>query len=164
MGLEGRTRSRDVDETYVKAAGTWRYLYRAIDQFGQVVDLLLSTQRDARAARRFFGRAIRHPHRQSRSRLSLTEPVLTPASSTSCFRPPSTTAISTPTTRSRPTTVRLKARLRPRRGLKSAASTLRISLGHAFVQNLRRGHYGLAMEMPANRRLATAFAELALVI
>jgi transposase-like protein len=28
-----------VDETYVKVAGRWRYVYRAIDQFGQVVDM-----------------------------------------------------------------------------------------------------------------------------
>src|ERR1700722_2097442 len=31
-----------VDETYVKVAGTWRYLYRAVDQFGQVIDVMLS--------------------------------------------------------------------------------------------------------------------------
>jgi transposase-like protein len=47
-----------VDETYVKVAGRWRYVYRAIDQFGQVIDVLVSAQRDARAARRFFERAI----------------------------------------------------------------------------------------------------------
>jgi IS6 family transposase len=34
-----------VDETYVKVAGRWRYLYRAVDQFGQVIDVLLSEQR-----------------------------------------------------------------------------------------------------------------------
>src|SRR6266511_3269379 len=27
-----------VDETYLKIGGTWRYLFRAIDQFGQVID------------------------------------------------------------------------------------------------------------------------------
>jgi transposase-like protein len=47
-----------VDETYVKVAGQWRYVYRAIDQFGQVVDVLVSPRRDAKAARRFFQRAI----------------------------------------------------------------------------------------------------------
>ena len=49
-----------VDETYVKVAGRWRYLYRAVDQYGQVVDVLLSEQRDTAAARRFFTRALRH--------------------------------------------------------------------------------------------------------
>ena len=39
-----------VDETYVKVAGRWRYVYRAIDQFGQVVDVLIAERRDERAA------------------------------------------------------------------------------------------------------------------
>ncbi len=47
-----------VDETYVKVTGRWRYLYRAIDQFGQVIDVMVSEQRDAGAARRFFTRAL----------------------------------------------------------------------------------------------------------
>jgi transposase-like protein len=47
-----------VDETYVKVAGRWRYVYRAIDQFGQVIDVLVSPQRDTKAAHRFFQRAI----------------------------------------------------------------------------------------------------------
>jgi transposase-like protein len=33
-------------------------VYRAVDQFGQVVDVLVSPRRDATAARRFFQRAI----------------------------------------------------------------------------------------------------------
>ena len=48
-----------VDETYLKLAGVWRYLYRAIDQFGQVVDVWLSPRRDALAARRFFATAVK---------------------------------------------------------------------------------------------------------
>jgi transposase-like protein len=47
-----------VDETYVKVAGRWRYVYRAIDQSGQVIDVVVSARRDAKAARRFFERAI----------------------------------------------------------------------------------------------------------
>jgi transposase, IS6 family len=41
-----------VDETYVKVAGRWTYLYRAVDQAGQVIDVLVSTRRDAASARR----------------------------------------------------------------------------------------------------------------
>ena len=48
-----------VDETYVKVAGTWRYVYRAVDQFGQIIDVLVSARRDLRAARRFFAGALR---------------------------------------------------------------------------------------------------------
>jgi transposase-like protein len=46
-----------VDETYVKVAGRWVYLYRAVDQCGQVIDVYASTRRDSEAARRFFQRA-----------------------------------------------------------------------------------------------------------
>jgi transposase-like protein len=47
-----------VDETDVKVAGRWRYVDRAIDQFGQVIDIFVSAQRNGRTARRFFERAI----------------------------------------------------------------------------------------------------------
>jgi transposase-like protein len=40
-----------VDETYVKVAGQWRYEYRAIDQSGQVIDVSVSARRDAKACR-----------------------------------------------------------------------------------------------------------------
>jgi hypothetical protein len=38
------------DETYVKVASKWAYLYRAVDQHGQVIDVLLCTRRDLPAA------------------------------------------------------------------------------------------------------------------
>ena len=47
-----------VDETYVKVAGRWTYLYRAVDQHGQVIDVLVSERRDGAAARAFFIRAL----------------------------------------------------------------------------------------------------------
>jgi DDE domain len=47
-----------VDETYVKVNGVWRYVYRAVDQHGQVIDVLVSVRRDGEAARRFFHRAL----------------------------------------------------------------------------------------------------------
>jgi IS6 family transposase len=59
---------------------------------------------------------------------------------------------------------RLKARLRPMRGLKQDRSARVIIAGHAFVQNLRRGHYELAVAEPVNRRVAVAFDELAVAI
>jgi transposase-like protein len=59
---------------------------------------------------------------------------------------------------------RLKARLRPMRGLKRDRSARVIIAGHAFVQNVRRGHYELATEEPTNRRVAAALHELALAI
>jgi IS6 family transposase len=56
---------------------------------------------------------------------------------------------------------RLKARLGPMRGLKRLRSAARVAAGHAFVQNLRRGHYELATEVPPRLRVASAFSELA---
>jgi transposase-like protein len=47
-----------VDETYVKVAGRWVYLYRAIDQFGQLIDVVVFEKRDMAATRRFFTRAL----------------------------------------------------------------------------------------------------------
>ncbi len=47
-----------VDETYVKVSGRWRYVYRAIDQFGQIIDVYVSTRRDGGAALCFFTRAL----------------------------------------------------------------------------------------------------------
>jgi transposase-like protein len=48
-----------VDETHVKVAGHWRCVYRAIDQFGQIIDVFVSARRDADAAFRFFEQALR---------------------------------------------------------------------------------------------------------
>jgi transposase-like protein len=59
---------------------------------------------------------------------------------------------------------RLKARLRPMRGLKQDHSARVIIAGHAFVQNLRRGHYELAAEVPVDQRLTVAFDDLAFAI
>jgi transposase-like protein len=59
---------------------------------------------------------------------------------------------------------RLKARLRPMRGLKQDRSARVVIAGHAFVQDLRRGHYELAVDKPATLRLAVGFDELALAI
>jgi transposase-like protein len=43
----------------VKVNGVWHYVYRAVDQQGQVMDVPVSTRRNAAAARRFFTRALR---------------------------------------------------------------------------------------------------------
>ncbi len=59
---------------------------------------------------------------------------------------------------------RLKSRLWPMRGLKRLRCVRVISAGHAFIQNIRRGHYELGVEEPTPLRLAAAFDELALAI
>jgi transposase, IS6 family len=47
------------------------------------------------------------------------------------------------------------------RGLKQDRNARVVIVGHAFVQNLRRGHYELALEAPVSQRVAVAFDELA---
>lgn len=51
-------RSWYVDETYLKVAGAWQYLYRAIDSNGTLVDVYLSKTRDQAAAEAFFRSAV----------------------------------------------------------------------------------------------------------
>lgn len=59
---------------------------------------------------------------------------------------------------------RLKSRLRPMRGLKGLRLARVISAGHAFVQNLRRGHYELGLDVNPRHRLTAIFTELARAI
>jgi transposase, IS6 family len=149
-----------VDETYVKVAGRWRYLYRAVDQHGQVIDVPLSERRDTAAARRFFTRALRHgpvPVEVTTDKAGpylriLDELVPTAAHVTEQYS----------NNRIEADHGRLKARLWPMRGLKRFRSTARIGAGHAFMQNLRRGHYELPTDISPPLRLSRAFTELAL--
>jgi transposase-like protein len=59
---------------------------------------------------------------------------------------------------------RLKARIRPMRGLNRDHTARVIMRGHALMQNIRRGHYELGLDARAHRRVAYAFTELAQVI
>ena len=152
-----------VDETYVKVNGVWRYVYRAIDQNGQVIDVLVSAKRDAATARRFFQRA-------------LTRFKVTPSEVVTDAAPiyPAALEELIPTAwhhveqhANNPIEAdhsQLKHRLRPMRGLRTDRTAQTIIAGHAFMQNLRRGHYELAVEVPAAQRVATAFADIAQAI
>ena len=151
------------DETYVKVAGQWRYVYRAIDQFGQVIDVLVSPRRDAKAARRFFQRAI------SVAKVTPVEVTTDQAPVYPVVLEELLPAAWHRTDRYANNRVecdhgRLKSRLRPMRGLKQDHSARVIIAGHALVQNVRRGHYELAVEEPVGRRVAVAFDELALAV
>jgi IS6 family transposase len=138
-------------------------VYRAIDQFGQVIDVFMSRRRDARSARRFFERAIGTTKRTPVEVTTDHAPVypavvddLLPAAWHHTDRYANN--------RVEGDHGRLKARLRPMRGLKQDRSARIVIAGHAFVQNVRRGHYELAIEEPVNRRVAVAFDELALAV
>jgi len=48
-----------IDEFFIKIQGKQHYLWRAVDQDGEVVDVFLRRRRDGRAAKRFFKRLLR---------------------------------------------------------------------------------------------------------
>jgi IS6 family transposase len=65
-----------VDETYVKVAGVWRYVYRAVDQYGQVIDVLVSKRRNVAAATRFFEMMLAGCERPTDVTTDLAAPLL----------------------------------------------------------------------------------------
>jgi transposase-like protein len=152
-----------VDETYVRVNGVWRYVYRAVDQYGQVIDVLVSARRDADAARRFFRRTL------STVKVTPSE-VVTDAAAVY----PRVLDELIPQAwhhveryANNPIEAdhgQLKHRLRPMRGLRTDKTAQVIIAGHAFMQNLRRGHYELAVDAPPTTRVSAAFADLALAI
>ncbi len=143
--------------------GVWRYVYRAIDQHGQIIDVLVSARRDAAAARRFFIRALRTLKVTPTEAVTDAAPVypgvldeLLPAA-WNHVEQYATNPIEADHGQ-------LKHPLRPMRGLQTDRTAQVIIAGHAFIRNLRRGHYELALDAPDATRLAAAFTELAQAI
>jgi transposase-like protein len=152
-----------VDDTCVKVNGAWRYVYRAVDQFGQVIDVLISPRRDAEAARRFFQRAL--------TTLKVTpNEVVTDAAAIypavldelipSAWRHVEQYA-NNPIEADHS---QLKHRLRPMRGPRTDRTAQVIIAGHAFMHNLRRRHHELGIDAVHAMRVATAFTEPARAI
>jgi len=149
---------RFVDETYVKVNGVWRYVYRAVDQYGQVIDVFVSQRRDTASARRFFTTALaahRAPGEVVTDRAAALANViedLVPVAfhNTGQYE----------NNRCEADHGRLKARLRPMRGLKTDRTASVVIRGHAFIQNPRRGHYELGVQTTPESRLADACDEL----
>jgi transposase-like protein len=54
-----RSSSWRVDETYVRVGGKWKYLFRAVDKQGRLIDFMLSDRRNTKAARRFLAKALK---------------------------------------------------------------------------------------------------------
>ncbi|KPM52172.1 transposase [Frankia sp. R43] len=147
-----------VGETYVKVAGRWTYLYRAVDQFGQVIDVLASEKRNLAAVRQFFTRALSHGRRP-------VEVTTDRAASYPRVLDEQLPAAHHVDDRYANNPIeadhgRFKARLRPMRGLKRLRSAQIIGSGHAFVQNIRRGHYELGVDADPRNQLTAAFTEL----
>jgi transposase-like protein len=152
-----------VDETYVRVNGVWRYVYRAIDQNGQVIDALVSARRDAATARRFFQRALATLKVRPVEVVTDAAPIypavledLLPAAWHHVERHANNPIEADHS--------QLKHRLRSMRGLRTDRTAQVIIAGNAFMQNLRRGHYEIGVEVDASWNVATAFTELALAI
>ncbi len=148
-----------VDETYVKVAGRWRYVYRAVDQYGQIIDVYVSPRRDTRAARHFFASALdghRTPSEVVTDRAWTLQAVVAELMPTA-FHDTGRYA----NNRIEADHGRLKARLRPMRGLKREGTARVIIRGHALMQNIRRGHYEFGVDARVHRRVTDAFTELA---
>src|SRR3982075_416054 len=142
-----------VDETYARIGGRWHYIYRAIDESGQIVDAYVSPTRDVVAARRFFERAIASsgttPRRVITDKPATYPPALAAAVPGVLHR----------TGRFRTNGVErdhgfLKERLRPMRGLKCVASAAIFTRGHALMRDIRRGFYRVVEAVPQRLVLA----------
>jgi transposase-like protein len=151
-----------VDETWVRVNGVWRYGYRAIDQDGQVIDVLVSAHRDAATARRFFQRALTM-FKVTPSEVVTDAAAIYPAvldepipSAWHHVHRHANNLIEADHSH-------LKHRLRPMRGLRTDQTAQVIIAGH-FMQNLRRGHYELAADALAVERVAAAFTELSMAL
>ena len=151
-----------VDETYVKVSGSWRYVYRAVDQYGQVIDVFVSRKRDLKAATKFFTSAITAHGQPAEVTTDRAHALVRVVSELLPDALHDTTQYAN--NRVEADHGRLKARLRPMRGLKRDRSASVVIRGHAFIQNLRRGHYELGMDARPGMTLAAAFDELALVV
>jgi transposase-like protein len=152
-----------VDETYVKVNGVWRYVYRAVDQHGQVIDVLVSARRDAAAARRFFRKALRvlkvTPSEVVTDAAAVYPAVLDDLIPSAWHHVERYANNPIEADHSQ-----LKQRLRPMRGLRTDRTAQVIIAGHAFMQNLRRGHYELGLDSQPKLRVASVFSELARVV
>jgi transposase-like protein len=148
-----------IDETYVKFAGRWTYLYRAVDRHRQVIDVLVSARRDGAAARAFRTRALGHgpaPVEVATDRAQVYPRVIDE------LVPGARHVLEQYANNSiEADSGRLKARLRPMRGLKTIRSLSTVASGHAFVQNPRRGHYELTAALRTPDRVRVAFTALA---
>ena len=148
-----------VDETYVRVAGVWRYVYRAVDQYGQVIDVFVSKRRNVAAATKFFETMLAGRDRPREITTDLAPPLLRVVDELLPDVLHDTTQYAN--NRIECDHGRLKARLRPMRGLRTDRTASTVIRGHAFIQNLRRGHYELGVEARHERlRLAAAFDEL----
>jgi len=146
-----------VDETYVKVSGVVLPL-PGVDQHGQVIEMYVSQRRDIASARTIFTAAGR-VHGDPAEVITDRAPAL--ANAIEGLIP---AALHNTGLREQP------GRMRPRPpeggqaqavlGLRTERTVSVVIRGHALIQNLRRGHYEVAVDAGPLFRLANAFNEL----
>jgi IS6 family transposase len=141
----------------------WRYVYRAVDQYGQVIDVYVSAKRDTAAARAFFERALATAGAAPAEVVTDRAPVY-PKLIDELFPAAWHHSEQYANNRIEADHWQLKRRLRPMRHLRNDGTAAAIITGHALVQNVRRGHYHLTSGLPVKLRLAAAFDELSYAI
>jgi transposase, IS6 family len=155
-----------VDETYVKVAGRWGYVYRAIDEYGQVIEVLFREQRDTAAATAFFRSALEStgvtPDTVTTDKAAAYPPALAEV-----FPEVEHLAGKAVQQRIERDHQHLKGRIRVFRGCKTAGGAQRFCQAHGFLRNLRQGFYQLgAVPQHPNDvlrpRLVRAWEELTL--
>jgi putative transposase len=166
-GGAGR-RSWFVDETYLKVRGRWRYLYRAIDRNGDLVDTMLSERRDMAAAQAFF--------RSAKAATGLVPDRVTTDGHGSYPRAIRTTLgrrVAHRTSRYKNNRLEqdhrgVKGRTRCMRGFKSFASAERFCRSHDELRDFLRLRTRHNQHVPADRRrrlhLRRAAAALAILV
>ncbi len=131
-----------VDETYLKIGGRWRYLYRAIDEHGQIVDVFLGARRNAAAARTFFQQAIDTTGAtptQVTTGCLLGEARSNPAALRAVLPEAEHRSSKYLNNRLERDHEHLKGRIRPMRRFKEVASANNCCRGHTLIRNLMRG-------------------------
>jgi transposase-like protein len=149
--------------TYVKVDGVWRYVYRAVDQHGQVIVCSCQPRRDAEAARWFFHRALIVlkviPVEVVTDAAPVYPAVLDELIPSAWHHVEQHANDLIEADHSH-----LKHRLRTMRGLRTDRTAQVVIAGHVFVQSLRRGRYELGLDASPYFRVATAVLELARAI
>jgi transposase-like protein len=135
-------------------------VYRAVDQHGQVIDVLVSARRDADAARRLFRRAL-STWKVTPGEVVTDAAAVYPAVLDELIASPWHHVERHANNPIEADHRRLNHRLRSMRGLRTEKTAQIIITGHAFVQNLRRGHHELGIDAAPAARVAAAFTELA---
>jgi IS6 family transposase len=149
-----------VDETCVKVSGSWRYVYRAVDEDGQLVDVFVSKERDAKVAVKFFISVIGVHGAPTEVTTDRSAALASAISELLALALHDTTHNTS--NRVDADHGRLKARLTD-----AWSETGQIDQRHhaksCLGEHLRRGHFELGVAARPGLTLAAAFDELALV-